>query len=336
MIENCLASTGMSQNTILLVAVVISLLGVGLFLLSRRYKLRGSFLAIVLMFVAVTFVTALPVSAQSANSCSANADSSGQQPGSGIQLTDDAYDLPAGVIDEGNFGMTIAANDLFPDSDPINWATLDLDPSTPEVDTYSMLYHPDYPSYACGYVWYNFPLFGDNEAPETVYVNMSGYCHDADVDDHRPEPSHYTFQYTAASLSGKKAPQPATVTLTLFEQPIAFDHTIEATLGPDITGSVNVADNAIGTIDPSSVDLDPSTPGQQTSITVPAAYDSDIDVTIEVDSNGLVTLTVSIIGLPACSEGAITADIPYTIKNSLGTTSNIAVITTYYPYYACG
>lgn len=310
MVENCLADTGMGQNTILIIAALIAAGGVGLFLLSRRYKLRGSFLAAVLVFAAAMFITAQPVAAQS-NECT------GEEV-TGLRLVNDTYE---GVINE-EFELAIVSNDLFPAGDAIDWGTLDLEPGDSDVDVSTNLFHPNAASYSCGFVTYD-----PDRAAEAVIVYIDPECY-GEVDS-IPLPSQLVFYYTAKSQSGIKAPKPAKVTITL-DQVIVSDQSIHINFNSSTEGSVNVADGAttvVGTIDRSSVDLDPSNPGQQTSIVVPAAYDPDIDVTIEVDSDGLVTLTVASVGDTSCQTGTITVDIPFTIKNNAGKTSNQAVIT---------
>lgn len=310
----------MAQNTMLMIAALIAVFGIGLFLLSRRMKLRGSLLAILLVFVAAMFMgVAQPVSAQSSE-CTGDDEVAATT----LQLRDDSETASPG----DDFLMSIADNDLFKDGDPIDWDTLDLNPETDEVDWYFSLMHPDDASYQCGGVEY---LPDDNL--EAVRVTLNPECYGDDTIDF---PDTLTFQYTASSQSGKKAPQPATVTIIIeFDNVTAFDH--EIFIGGGVDPEVNVAEDATtlnGTIDPDSVDLDPETAGRQTSITVPSSLGPDLEVTLTVNSAGLVTAEITsgsipeeINDYPACNQDHTLVVVPYTIENTLDEVSDPADIT---------
>ncbi|TVZ55227.1 CHU domain-containing protein [Lutibacter sp. Hel_I_33_5] len=88
------------------------------------------------------------------------------------------------------------------------------------------------------------------------------------------------------------------------------------TISEDQTGTIDVVSNDTdvdGTINKASVDLDPSTPGQDTSITTPEG-------TWSVDTNGVVTFDPK-------DDFNGTATLPYTVKDDSGTVSNQGTIT---------
>lgn len=82
--------------------------------------------------------------------------------------------------------------------------------------------------------------------------------------------------------------------------------------------SINILTNDInhdGTLDPTSVDLDPNTPGQQTTLTVPGQG------TYSVNSSGILTFT------PVSTFYGTATPIEYTVSNSLGLVSPPGTIT---------
>ena len=96
--------------------------------------------------------------------------------------------------------------------------------------------------------------------------------------------------------------------------PVANDNTTTTTEDTPVTVNVTTNDtDSDGTINASTVDLDPTTPGQQTTVTTP-------DGTWSVDGSGNVTFT------PA-SDFNGSATIDYTVNDNSGGTSNVASIT---------
>lgn len=318
MLESCtLADTGWAQTPLLVAAIILVVAGIGLFFAGRRYGFKGSFLVIAFVFVAVLALAAKPVSAQSTDCTS----STNEQPVTGLQLVNDIQAGEPGTTVE----VAVVANDLFPGGDPIDWATLDLIPETPEVDSYTEIYYPSDSSYICGNAFFDYDGYGEN-----IQVYISSDCVDGD-DNHIPLVSPLTFRYTAKTQGGVQAPTPATVAITL-EGVYAFDHSVQVdSIGENVTGD---AVTFVGTIDPDSVDLDPSTPGRQTSLFVPDVATPDVDMTIEVDNTGVVTATLTSRGDLDCNSGTL-GDYPYTLENTMNTVSNQALITITYTFN-CG
>jgi len=98
------------------------------------------------------------------------------------------------------------------------------------------------------------------------------------------------------------------------DNPVADDNSTTTNEDNPVTVNVTSTDtDADGTIISSTVDLDPLTPGQQTTVTTPEG-------TWTVDGTGNVTFT------PAANFNG-TATIPYTVEDNDGGTSNTATIT---------
>lgn len=311
MLESCtLADTGMAQNTLLIIAATIVVLGIGLLFAGKRYGFRGSFLTVLFVFVAVLFLSVKPASAQNAN-----CDPEATEETVSLRLVNDTY---AGTPGETLYAPVVA-NDLFPNGDLIDWYSLDLIPETEEIDTFTYIYHPNDPTLRCGYAYFEHDVTG-----EEIEIYIESTCYDDDSNTF-PLVSPLTFGYTAKTQSGVKAPAPATVTIIL-EGVYAFDHTIY--LNHTLTADANVASDAVtfvGTINSDSVDLDPSTPGRQTTLTITDIATPDVDLTLEVDSTGLVTATLTGEGDLTCQSGGL-GSFPYTIQNSAFTVSNEANI----------
>jgi len=115
----------------------------------------------------------------------------------------------------------------------------------------------------------------------------------------------------------------ATLTVTYGEAPEAFDDAqhnigIPSPTNPTTLSTVDANDtDADGTVDPATVDLDPSTAGIQSTFT-------NADGTYVVDSTGNVTFT---------PDAALTGNptpIGYTVNDNDGNTSNIAELTVTY------
>ena len=97
--------------------------------------------------------------------------------------------------------------------------------------------------------------------------------------------------------------------------PVAVNDSISTPQGTPVQILVTANDyDLYGTIDVSTVDLDPNTPGRQTTITIPG------EGTYTVDDNGFVTFT------PELDFIGNTTSVHYTVNDNLGTTSNIAAI----------
>jgi len=125
------------------------------------------------------------------------------------------------------------------------------------------------------------------------------------------------IQYTVDDADGNTS-EPAWVTVTYgMSPPVAVDneslgHTPGTAVTLGVTGNDSDAD---GNLDVATVDLDPSTPGRQTTLAVAG------EGTWTVDNLGSVTFT------PASGFNDDPTPIPYTVQDSTGLTSNRATIT---------
>ncbi|PNY82379.1 Ig-like domain-containing protein [Deinococcus koreensis] len=123
-----------------------------------------------------------------------------------------------------------------------------------------------------------------------------------------------TFTYTATDNRGALDGTPATYTIPLQAVPVANPDSVTTPFGQPVTLNPAVNDTATGApLDPRTIDLDPATPGQQTSVTVPGQG------TFQLQPDGTVTFT------PAPGFTG-TATVPYTIGDSSGLTSTPSTI----------
>lgn len=151
----------------------------------------------------------------------------------------------------------------------------------------------------------------------------------------RAAPGNYSIQYTVNTLSGKQF-IPATITVTVPEPPVPNPITaLGDTFNSSSCGEWPIADFAVdlmgyvsttgdGTLLPSSIDLDPSTPEIDKVITVYSTSVPTNYITFTVDENGIVTMTNPQGGVPGNS-GDYT--FLYTISDSDDFTSTPALIT---------
>ena len=122
---------------------------------------------------------------------------------------------------------------------------------------------------------------------------------------------------TLSSVDQPYTPKSASVNLSAVNKaPVAVDDSATTTAGTAVTLNVvsNDTDTAPGTVNAATVDLDPSTAGVQTSLTVSGQG------TYSVNTSGVVTFT------PA-SGFTGTSSIPYTVQDNDGALSNRAIIT---------
>ncbi len=134
----------------------------------------------------------------------------------------------------------------------------------------------------------------------------------------KPNPSFFgaaSFKFTATDDKGALDATPATVTIPVNAVPIAKPDSASTPLGTSVTVAVLSNDtDADGSLKPASIDLDPSTPAVDSSITVPGKG------TFTAQPDGTVTFTPE----PGFSGPAT---IPYTVQDDHGATSNSASIT---------
>jgi len=148
----------------------------------------------------------------------------------------------------------------------------------------------------------------------TLTINLNGtYVY-------KPNPNYYgsdTFAYEVCDNGVPSQCSTAIVFLTITfinDRPVA-NNDIMTTL-EDVPASINVISNDTdidGTVNPTTVDLDPSTPGIQKSF-------STAEGSWSVDNSGLVTYT------PKLYYNGI-AILYYTVNDNLGSISNIASLT---------
>ncbi len=183
--------------------------------------------------------------------------------------------------------LNITDNDTDPDGE-IDPTTVDLDPTTPELDS-----------------TFTVPGQGTFAVDDQGNVTFT------------PEPGFIgtvTLPYTVNDDDGFTSNQ-ATITITiglLERPPIAVSNT--ASTSPNTPVTFNITDNDRGEVDLSTVDLDPATPGQQSTVTIPG------EGTFTVDESGNVTFT---------PDAGFTGEssINYTVDGDNGLTSNLAQIT---------
>ncbi len=122
----------------------------------------------------------------------------------------------------------------------------------------------------------------------------------------------YTIQDSLGGTSNA-----ANLTVVIRSGPVARDDSATTPLNTPVTLNIPANDAASGgvALNPASIDLDPSTPGQQTTRTVPGEGTFTLDT-----ATGRVTFT-PVNGFTG------TSTIPYTISDANGTLSNVANIT---------
>jgi CshA-type fibril repeat protein len=188
-----------------------------------------------------------------------------------------------------NTPVTLSAVGNDTDADgTVDPATVDLDPSTPGIQT-------------------TFTKAGEG----TFTVNNAGAVTFTPLDTFS---GVSTIPYTVNDNLGAVS-NPANISVTVLNAPpVANNDSAETPANTPVTlSAVGNDTDTDGTVDPATVDLDPSTPGRQTTFTVPN------EGTFTVDDAGAVTFTP----VPAFKG---TSTIPYTVNDNLGATSNPANI----------
>lgn len=236
-----------------------------------------------------------------------------------LSLLDDAgvMQLPDGdTFFSTNIYLPILSNDIPPTQDPLDWSTIDLDLNTLGQQTSFSLPHPNDDTYSCGEV--SIGSFG------ILVVELRYECWDEDQLNSLIIPNDFSippFNYTVQTLSGLHAPDPAIVTVSVEATPdigevIAVDDFIYNCAYP-VQVSILLNDStSVGALNTSTVDLNPSLPGQQTSVSI--EQNGEV-FTAEVNSSGVVTFNSS-------SGMNCPPDFFYTVRNSNGTLSNVALI----------
>lgn len=147
----------------------------------------------------------------------------------------------------------------------------------------------------------------------------------------------YSIPYTVNTVSGKTfTPANITVNLNLVFSTInalSGTYAIDSDANnceswPTVDFSLDIMDyvlvNPGSTADLSAIDLDPSTPGVDSSVTIYNPDDAGDYITLSVDSVGIVTMTAPMGGTPGFSNNY---DFDFTIKDTDQNISNTATIT---------
>ena len=205
----------------------------------------------------------------------------------------DVNDLPVAVADSPStnedtpVNISILANDSDVDG-TLNPATVDLDPSTGGVQS-------------------SITVEGG-----TYSVNASG------VVTFTPTPNYHgssSIQYNVRDDDGGLS-NTVSITVTIAsvnDNPVAVNDAASTDEGAPVTFNVVANDTDDGSVNAATVDLDPSSPGIQSTFTHASG-------TFVVNSTGDVTFT------PALNFNG-TVVINYTVNDNIGATSNIATIT---------
>lgn len=313
-----LADTGLSVTNIGILAGAILCGAFLLFWLTRKHHIHYRFIAAVALFAVALLGSPLhirSVYAQSAEDC-APTQSDSQDPGSqGVlgALLDDAPELqeesgPMGE-DSGNFwGMALVLdNDNAPKGDPFDIATLRLVSDTPPLSGmwegagYEIVNPSDTSeSWGSWSIVLDCAPFDDRTSREGCPPTNSVYVA---LNSDAPTGVPFTIQYTVKTMSGatlapatitvvKPAPSPVTATdsgtaylvgQNCSPEPWDQNWSLDLMSLFSTTGS--------GALLPQNIDLDPMTPGRQSTIT-------QLNTTFTVDSNGVVTMTAPTDGVP--------------------------------------
>ena len=207
----------------------------------------------------------------------------------------------------------------------VNLPTAVIDTTSTNEDTPKNIDFLDNDSFGDDGARTNTPIIlanGTTTQGGTVTLNDGGTPNNPldDTFDYIPSPNFNgvdSFQYTLTDTNGDTST--ASVTINVVSQndaPVAVNDTASTSedtpVSFDIVGNDNDLD---GTIDPATVDLDPATPGVQTTFTVPNQG------TYTVDNLGEVTFT------PVANFNGTTTPVNYTVNDNEGTTSSPATIT---------
>ncbi len=315
-----LADTGNNQLLIVGGAILLVALAVAWLVTGRKLQFKFMVAALGILFGFSLFLVPAATYAQSAPDDCVDAPISANEESVGLGLVDDMSTLALPDADQSipntRIYVAILGNDNAPQGDPLDWDTIDLDPDSPGQQTFFSLRHPNNADILCGEV--RVSTFG------IVSVNLIDPCWNENYDLSLPIPGDYSidpFTYTAQTQGGDPAPAPATVTITVDPTPdtsivIAAEDT--STCSFYISETLDILSNdttSIGTLNPLSIDLNPSLPGRQTSVSL---TEDSIVSSASVDNDGIVTLV--------SDSYSTMPTIYYTVENSEGSVSNIAEI----------
>lgn len=335
---NVLASTGVNSKFFIMFALALIGAAVfGTFVLRRKLNRSkfwhlSTFLVIGLLFVGVLSLNITPVNAGAAQCTTqpSSAGPSGGAPASQLSLVNDSYNQDNFTYDSegGPDGLwtgvfNILSNDNSQASDPIDPSSIRLIAPTDQFidDGISM----DVPNGM--YFNINGPDGGimyleglDTQGGGLANSNLTGKLVVEFYNSTLPRGLNYTIQYTAKTMSGKDASNTATVTIsTPPPNPIRLIDYDQCTFDGDSMSLLDYATTSRGSLDPLSIDLDPSTPGRQTSY-----INTNGPNTISVDSAGIITFSTT----GSNDTNFRNYDYHFTIGNNMGDVSDVGTIHT--------
>lgn len=362
-----LAASGVNAKQIGIFGALLIILGVIFFVLSKKRKLNVKWLMPValLIFTIGTPFQQLVI-AQSAEECFPNQTPITSTPEALGGLINDNPDLIE-EFGEYSAAFSVLSNDNAPDGDPFNVATLELlgDYADPESPYNFLILDPDNPvppatpnspgnpDWANVWGTWSLELTCDPDDTDHCGTNFddSLYCIDASAGTCWPtgvvnvyfnnlaEPGTYSIQYTVNTQSGIPL-IPATITVTVPEvvepSPITSYSVDGYSNACDVWPndfSLDLMDGSFfsttgpGTLLANSIDLDPGTPGQQTTITIYAEDSAENYVTYTVDNAGILTMTTP----QSEFEGFNTYILDISIQDSNGFAPDVPASYTRYP-----
>ncbi len=288
-------------------------------------------------------------------------------------LIDDNPELTYDELGEGYFAtFSVLPNDNAPNGDPFDITTLQLLGTHQIVDSWGWVSYlildpnnqtmpdPDSSWWDAPNVWgyWYLDLTCDPEDVDhcNIALDDSGVCNDplggtcwpngnvGVLLNSRAQPGTYSIPYTVTTQGGIPL-TPATITVAIPEPSpiIAQDSEVEfdACLS-DPWGSVwsldimpLVSTTGTGALLPSTIDLNPDTPGIQSTVTYGSIEDYNL-TTYVVDGNGIVTMTAPVVD--EWGERRPSFGFWYTISDDEGHVSNIAQGVEFIPEFtpSCG
>jgi hypothetical protein len=340
-----LASSGDNRINIGIVAVL--LLSAGTLFFMRKKMNISKFITVFFMLTIAFSASSAPVVFAAENNCppSGSTEQNTTPPPSGEteeQLVDDMYETSEDdiVFDPGNnptrvyARFNIISNDLATESDPIDPASIRFineniinQPGEPD-STYAEIPNPSDPANNIG----NWRLELDCTSDCTIDSATTGY---AIIELYAPaDAGQYTILYEARTMNGNLI-APALITVTLHQSleepsPALIDAGTSTTMLSCYTWSPEsvidlmnqITNSGPGTLDPTTIDLDPYTPGAQSTFVVTVSETNY--TTISVDSAGIVTLHSPQEGTALNNYGS--ALFEFTITDNLGNRSSIGVV----------
>ncbi len=239
----------------------------------------------------VTFTPAAGFTGVSSATYTVNDNDGGLSNTATITITVNAQPVAKDDAIETRFNTAVILNVTTNDTDAdgtIDAATVDLDPATAgQQNTFAVAGQGTFTDDGAGNVTFT---------PDPAFSGLS------------------TISYTVNDNDGGTS-NTAMISITVNTPPVAVADAVETALNAPVTFAIAANDSdSDGTVDAGTVDLDPATAGQQTTITVAA------EGTFSEDGAGNVTFTpvTGFIGV---------STIAYTVNDDDGDTSNSAAIT---------